>query len=32
LALKKLFNLRVGADAAWSNEDFAWYISVGSSF
>jgi hypothetical protein len=32
LTLKKLFNLRVGADAAWSNEDFAWYISVGSSF
>ena len=32
LALKKLFNLRVGADAAWSNEDFAWYISVGSTF
>jgi hypothetical protein len=32
VALKKLFDLRVGADAAWSNEDFAWYFSVGSSF
>lgn len=31
-ALKKLFGIRVGADAAWSNDDFAWYISVGSSF
>jgi outer membrane protein assembly factor BamA len=32
VALNKLFDLRVGADAAWSNEDFAWYFSVGSSF
>ncbi|WP_340112709.1 hypothetical protein [Maribellus mangrovi] len=31
-ALKKLFRIRLGVDAAWSNEDFAWYISVGSSF
>lgn len=31
-ALKQAFGVRVGADVAWSNEDFAWYISVGSSF
>ncbi|WP_167606454.1 BamA/TamA family outer membrane protein [Maribellus sediminis] len=31
-ALKKLFRIRLGIDTAWSNEDFAWYISVGSSF
>lgn len=30
--LKKLFGIRVGGDVAWSNEDFAWYISIGSSF
>lgn len=32
VALKKLFDIRMGVDAAWSNEDFAWYITVGSSF
>lgn len=31
-ALNKIFGLRVGIDTAWSNDDFAWYISVGSSF
>ena len=31
-ALKRLFDMRMGVDVAWSNEDFAWYISVGSSF
>ncbi|WP_343332301.1 hypothetical protein [Draconibacterium aestuarii] len=30
--LKKLFGIRLGVDTAWSNEDFAWYISVGTSF
>lgn len=30
--IKKLFDLRVGVDVAWSNEDFAWYFSIGSSF
>jgi len=28
--LKKVNNLRVGVDVAWSNEDFAWGISLGT--
>ena len=28
--LKNISNLRVGVDVAWSNEDFAWGISIGT--
>ena len=29
--LKKLFKIRIGADFAWCNDDFGWYLVVGSS-
>jgi hypothetical protein len=30
--LKKAFGTRVGVDVAWANEDFGWYVIIGTSF